>query len=142
MTYLWVKAFHLIFVITWFAGLFYLPRLFVYHSATTDAPSNQRFKIMERKLYKAIMTPSMILAVGLGLILFILNWAAYSQTIWMWAKIILVLILITYHFYCGNLVKSFEDDQNEHTEIFYRWFNEIPAVILIATVIMVVVKPG
>tara|TARA_B100000530_G_C15759700_1_gene409075 strand:+ start:447 stop:740 length:294 start_codon:yes stop_codon:yes gene_type:complete len=97
---------------------------------------------MERKLYKAIMTPSMILAVGLGLILFILNWAAYSQTIWMWAKITLVLILITYHFYCGNLVKSFEDDQNEHTEIFYRWFNEIPAVILIATVIMVVVKPG
>ncbi|MAZ45494.1 MAG: TIGR00701 family protein [Gammaproteobacteria bacterium] len=142
MTFLWVKAFHLIFVITWFAGLFYLPRLFVYHSATTDVTSSERFKIMERKLYKAIMTPSMILAVGLGLILFSFNWVIYSQTIWMWAKIVLVSILIMYHFYCGNVVKAFEHDQNKHTEIFYRWFNEIPAVILIATVIMVVVKPS
>jgi protoporphyrinogen IX oxidase len=135
---LWVKSFHIIFVVAWFAGLFYLPRLFVYHATTSDSPGIERFKVMERKLYYGIMTPSAVLAVALGLWL----WLGYGITGgWLHAKLVLVLMLIAYHLYCGRLLANFKHDRNRHGHVYYRWFNEIPVLILIAVVILVVVKP-
>ena len=145
MLVLWIKAFHIISVVTWFAGLFYLPRLFVYHAMSDDAISNERFKVMERKLYYGITTPSAIVAVGLGVWLLVgYWWAAFLDGTgmgWLHAKIVLVAILIGYHFYCGKLLKDFKQDRNHHSHIFYRWFNEFPVLILIATTILVEVKP-
>ncbi|SEN80003.1 putative membrane protein [Nitrosospira multiformis] len=135
---LWVKSFHIVFVVAWFAGLFYLPRLFVYHALTTDSAGIERFKIMERKLYYGIMTPSAVLAVVLGLWL----WLGYGITgAWLHAKLALVVLLIAYHGYCGRLLADFKCDRNWHGHIYYRWFNEVPVLILIAVVILVVVKP-
>jgi putative membrane protein len=140
--FLWIKAFHIISVITWFAALFYLPRLFVYHAMTSDKVSIDRFKIMERKLYKGIMTPSMIIAVVLGGLLAISNWNGYSQFYWLHIKISLVILLAVYHFYCGYFVQVFKNDLNKNSDKFYRYFNEFPVLILVAIVILVVVKPG
>jgi putative membrane protein len=135
---LWVKSFHIIFVVAWFAGLFYLPRLYVYHAATSDSLGIERFKVMERKLYYGIMTPSAVLAVALGLWL----WLGYGISGgWLHAKLVLVLMLIAYHLYCGRLLADFKQDRNRHGHVYYRWFNEIPVLILIAVVILVVVKP-
>jgi putative membrane protein len=139
--FLWIKAFHIISVITWFAALFYLPRLFVYHAMTTDKVSIDRFKIMERKLYKGIMTPSMVIAVVLGGLLAISNWNGYSQFYWLHIKISLVVLLVVYHFYCGYFLQVFKNDLNKNSDKFYRYFNEFPVLILIAIVILVVVKP-
>ncbi|HEU4854088.1 MAG TPA: CopD family protein, partial [Nitrosospira sp.] len=120
------------------AGLFYLPRLFVYHALTTDSAGIERFKIMERKLYYGIMTPSAVLAVVLGLWL----WLGYGITgAWLHAKLALVVLLIAYHGYCGRLLADFKRDRNRHGHVYYRWFNEVPVLILIAVVILVVVKP-
>ncbi len=139
---LWVKAFHIIFIVTWFAGLFYLPRLFVYHAMSNDNISNERFKIMERKLYYGITTPSAIITVILGIwMLWDYAWVAFSKAGWLHAKLTLIVILIGYHIYCGKLVKYFKHDQNKHSHIFYRWFNEFPVIILLAVVILAVVKP-
>lgn len=139
---LWLKAFHIIFVVTWFAALFYLPRLFVYHAMTEDEISNERFKVMERKLYRGIMTPSMILVVALGLwLLFDYAWDAYKLMGWLHVKISLAVVLIGYHFYCGKLMRDFRDNSNRHSHIFYRWFNEFPVLLLIAIVILAIVKP-
>ncbi len=139
---LWVKAFHVIFVVTWFAALFYLPRLFVYHAMAEDEVSKKRFKIMERKLYYGIMTPSMILTVILGLwMLWDYAWMMYSNMGWLYVKLALVAILIAYHFFCGKLLKDFKEEQNIYGHVFYRWFNEFPVLILMAVVILVVVKP-
>ncbi len=139
---LWVKAFHIISMVTWFAGLFYLPRLFVYHADSSDAISNERFKIMERKLFKGIMTPSAIITVALGVwMLADYAWAAYIDSLWMQLKLALVLILIGYHAYCGKLVNDFKFDRNTRSHIWYRWFNEFPVLLLVAVVIFVVVKP-
>ena len=138
---LWVKAFHVVFVVTWFAGLFYLPRLFVYHVLAEDTPSIERFKVMERKLYRGIMNPSMVLAVGLGLTLF-LHYGIGSGSGWMHAKLALIAILVAHHFYLGHLVREFAADRNRHGHVFYRWLNEIPAApILFGAVILVIVKP-
>lgn len=135
---LWVKSFHIVFVVAWFAGLFYLPRLFVYHALTTDSAGIERFKIMERKLYYGIMTPSAVVAVVLGLWL----WLGYGITgTWLHAKLALVVLLIAYHGYCGKLLADFKRDCNRHGHVYYRWFNEVPVLILIAVVILVVVKP-
>ena len=135
---LWVKAFHIVFVVTWFAGLFYLPRLFVYHALSEDSISRSRFKVMERKLYYGIMTPSAILAVALGLWL----WLGYGiGGRWMHAKATLVVVLILYHLWCGRLVAAFAHDRNRHGHVFYRWFNEAPALLLVAIVLLVVLKP-
>ena len=135
---LWVKAFHIIAVVTWFAALFYLPRLFVYHAMSEDAVSIERFKIMERKLYRGIMTPSAMLAVTLGLWL----WLGFGFSGgWLHAKLALVTVLLVYHVYCGKLLRDFRDDRNRHGHVFYRWFNEFPVLILVAVVILVVVKP-
>ncbi len=135
---LWIKSLHIIFMVTWFAGLFYLPRLFVYHAMSDDLPSIERFKIMERKLYYGIMTPGAVLTIMFGMWL----WLGYGISgSWLHAKLTLVAILVAYHFYCGKLLTDFKLDRNRHGHIYYRWFNEIPIVILIAVVILVVVKP-
>ena len=139
---LWVKAFHIISVITWFAALFYLPRLFVYHSMTDDEISIKRFKVMECRLYQGIMMPSFIITTLLGSwMLYDYAWQAYSTVHWLHIKLILVLVLIAYHFYCGHLVRVFAEDKNTRSDRFYRWFNEFPTVLLLGIIILVVVKP-
>ncbi len=139
---LWIKAFHVIFMVTWFAGLFYLPRLFVYHAAANDQASRERFKIMERKLYYGITTPGGLATILLGLWLLVdYDWAAYSHSGWLHAKLLLVGLLIVYHLYCGKLMKDFARDQNRHSHVFYRWYNEFPVLILVGCVILVIVKP-
>ena len=135
---LWVKAFHIVFMVSWFAGLFYLPRLFVYHASASDEPSRERFKVMERKLYRGIMTPSMVLTIVFGIWL----WVGYGFSgDWLHAKLALVGVLMGYHFWMGHLVRDFERDENRRTHVFYRWINEIPLVLLVAIVVLVVVKP-
>ncbi|HEC75124.1 MAG TPA: protoporphyrinogen oxidase HemJ [Methylophaga aminisulfidivorans] len=139
---LWVKAFHIIFVITWFSALFYLPRLFVYHASTNDAAGNERFKVMERKLYRGIMTPSAILTLIFGV--WLLSYYSLEQIAsmpWLHAKLTLVLLLFAYHGVCGGMVRKFANDANQHSHVFYRWFNEVPVLMLIGIVILVVVKP-
>jgi putative membrane protein len=138
---LWVKAFHIIAMVCWFAGLFYLPRLFVYHAMSEDSASIERFKIMERKLYRGISTPSMLITVFLGVWLLSYDVAGYMAAGWMHAKLTLVGVLIVYHFYCGRLLKQFANDQNTRSHMFYRWFNEAPVIALVAIVILVVVRP-
>lgn len=139
---LWVKAFHIVFIVTWFAALFYLPRLFVYHAMCEDEAGNARFKIMERKLYLGIMTPSAILTLVFGGWLLSFYPLDYIATMhWLHAKLLLVVMLFAYHGYCGRLVKQFKDDANQHSHVFFRWFNELPVIILIAVVILAIVKP-
>lgn len=136
---LWLKAFHVVFVVTWFAGLFYLPRLFVYHAVTTDQISLERFKVMERRLY-IIMTIGALLAALFGIAMLVAA-PAYLQMGWIHAKLGLVLLLVGYHLWCRQLVQVFAKDRNTHSQRWYRWFNEAPSVLLIAIVILAVVKP-
>lgn len=139
--YLWLKAIHIIGVVCWFAALFYLPRLFVYHSSATDTIGRERFKVMEAKLYRVIMRPSMIVAVVFGLWMLVLSWDAFAHRGWLWIKLVGVLLLLGYHQYCARLVQAFAEDRNPHSERFYRMFNEAPAILLILIVILVVIKP-
>ena len=139
--YLWLKAVHVIGVVCWFAGLFYLPRLFVYHATTSDEAGKARFVTMEDKLYRIIMRPSMIVSVLSGGWILLLGWAGFAASGWLWIKIAAVVVLLGYHHYCGRLIKAFAAGVNLHTERFYRIFNEVPALLLILIVIMVVVKP-
>jgi len=140
---LWVKAWHIIFMVTWFAGLFYLPRLFVYHAMCVTAKPEDtaciaRFKIMERKLFYGIMTPGGILTIVFGLWL----WLGTGITGgWLHAKLVLVALLVAYHIYCGKLMLDFKHDRNRHSHVYYRWFNEAPVIALIAIIILVIVKP-
>lgn len=139
---MWLKAFHLIFMVTWFAGIFYLPRLFVYHATSEDKISRDRFKIMERKLFYGIMTPGAILTIGFGVAMLIdYAWASFGQNLWLHIKLALIVILIIYHIMCGKFVYDFKHDNNKHSHIFYRWFNEIPVFILVAIIILATVKP-
>jgi len=139
---LWMKAFHIISMVAWFAALFYLPRLFVYHAMSEDKISQERFKVMERKLYRGIMTPSAILTLlfGIGL-LSQYSMEQFATMHWLHAKLTLVFLLFAYHGYCGRLVRVFKNDQNIRSHVFYRWFNELPVLILVAVVILVVVRP-
>lgn len=141
MLYLWLKALHIIALVCWFAGLFYLPRLFVYHAMSTDEASHARFCVMERKLYRGIMWPSMLATLGLGIWLLSLNPGHYFSQGWMHAKLALVLLLIAYQFACGAQLKAFARGENRRSHVFYRWFNEAPVLALLAIVILVVVKP-
>jgi putative membrane protein len=135
---LWIKAFHIVFVVTWFAGLFYLPRLFVYHAMAEDAVSRQRFEVMERKLYYGIMAPGAVLTIVFGLWL----WLGYGiGGAWLHAKLVLVLALIGYHLWCGWLINDFKRGRNTRGHVWYRWFNEVPVVILVLVVILATVKP-
>lgn len=139
---LWLKAFHIITIVTWFSGLFYLPRLFVYHASCEDQVGRDRFKIMERKLYRYITTPSGIIAVALG---FALIWQYGFNVIlewtWLQLKLFLVAIIIWFHWYCGRLVEVFARDENDKGDRFYRIINEIPTIPMILIVILAVVKP-
>ena len=135
---LWLKAFHIIFMVTWFAGLFYPPRLFVYHAMSSDKISHERFIVMERKLFYGIMTPGALLTVLLGVWL----WLDYNFFgLWLYIKLALVIILIIYHIACFKYLIDFKYKKNKHSHIFYRWFNEIPVVLLIAIILMVELKP-
>ena len=138
---LWVKAFHIIFMVTWFAALFYLPRLFVYHADVEDDISNQRFKIMERKLFYGIATPGAIITIALGFWLIHLMGYGVLSSLWLQAKLILVAILVIYHIYCGKLLNDFKLDKNQRSHVWYRWFNEFPVIILIAVILLVEVQP-
>jgi len=135
---LWIKSLHVIFMVTWFAGLFYLPRLFVYHAMSQDSISIERFKIMERKLFYGIMTPGGVLTVIFGLWM----WLGYGITGgWMHIKFALVVVLVAYHIYCGKLLNDFKNDRNTRSHVFYRWFNEFPVLFMIAIIMLVIVKP-
>jgi len=134
---LWVKAFHVIFVTSWFAGLFYLPRLFVNHAMVKDEATLERLCLMEQKLYN-FMLPLAVLALALGIWL----WLGFGITgTWLLAKLVLVSGLVVYHLYCGKLVRDFKAGNNTHNHTWYRWFNEIPVIVLLLVVILVVVKP-
>ncbi|WP_354671221.1 protoporphyrinogen oxidase HemJ [Thiohalobacter sp. IOR34] len=137
----WVLAFHVIAMVTWFAGLFYLPRLFVYHAMSEDTPSRERFKIMERKLYYGIMAPAALTTIGLGLWLLAANWPAYAQAGWMHAKLTLVGALILYHLQCGRWLAAFRNDRNKRSHRYFRWMNELPVLALVGIIILVIVKP-
>jgi putative membrane protein len=138
---LWLKAFHIISLVAWFAGLFYLPRLFVYHAEAIDKISIERFKTMERRLYYGITWPAAVLTTLFGVSLLLYNLNYYLQLGWMHAKLSLVLVLWGYHFFCGHYLKLFAANLNEKKTNFYRVFNEFPTLLLIGIVILVVVKP-
>lgn len=138
---LWVLSLHIIFMVAWFAGLFYLPRLFMYHTLSIDQISQARFKIMERKLYRMIMTPAAILTSAFGVWLLLFNWSWYLQQGWMIAKLSLVVLLWIYHLFCGYLLEQFERDQNYFSSKFYRFFNEVPTLFLFAIIMLAIVKP-
>ena len=139
MTFLVLKAVHVIFMVTWFAGLFYLPRLYVYHAMCTDIPGRERFKVMERKLFWGIMTPGAVITIVLGLWMMGMNPAAYAAG-WMHFKLLLVVLLIAYHIWCGVLLFYFRDDRNRHSHQWYRWFNEIPVFMLVGIVLLVITR--
>ena len=136
---LWLKAFHIIFVVTWFAGIFYLPRLFVYHAVTTDTVSLERFAVMERRLF-SIMTLGGSLAVTFGVAMIVMA-PGYLQFGWLHVKLTLVAALIGYHIWCRALMTALQAGRNTHSQRWYRLFNEVPALLLIAIVILAVVKP-
>ena len=137
----WVKALHVIFMVTWFAGLFYLPRLFVYHADADDDASHERFLVMERKLF-IIMTIGAALTTVFGIWMLVdYAWAAYKGSGWLHAKLLLVGALIVFHLYCLKIMRAFRAHKAGHSHVFYRWINEIPALLLIAIVLLAVVKP-
>jgi putative membrane protein len=138
---LWIKAFHIIFMVTWFSGLFYLPRLFVYHAMSSDEISNARFKIMERKLYFGITTPGAVFTIIFGLWLLSFNPSLYMQASWMYAKLGLVMLLVFFHIYLGKLLWDFKYNNNRHSHVFYRWLNEVPVIFLICIILLVVIQP-
>ncbi len=135
---LWIKALHVVFMVTWFAGIFYLPRLFVYHAMADDSVSIDRFKIMERKLFFGIMAPGAMLTIASGVWL----WLGYGFSGgWLHAKLFIVLLLVFYHLACGKFLFDFKHDRNVRGHLFYRWFNEIPVAMLVLITILVIVKP-
>ena len=136
---LWVKALHLVFMVTWFAGLFYLPRLFVYHAQASDPISLERFKLMERKLFWGIAMPGGVLTLVFGLWLW-LGWFPHAGG-WLHAKLALVAVLVAYHVWCGKLLIDFRERRNSRSHVWLRWFNEFPVVILVAVVLLAVFKP-
>jgi putative membrane protein len=139
---LWVRAFHVVFMVSWFAGLLYLPRLFVYHSISEDETSRKRFELMEKRLYYGIMYPAMVLTLATGVWMLIeYAWVVYQRQGWLHVKISLVLLLILYHFLCGRWIKDFRAGKNPHSHKFYRIINELPFVILAIICILVIVKP-
>jgi len=134
-----VKSLHIIFMVTWMAGLLYLPRLFVYHAQADDRISIERFKVMERKVFWGIATPGGVLTLVFGLWLW-LGWFQGAGA-WLHAKLLLVALLVGYHLWCGRLMMDFRRDRNTHGHVWYRWFNEFPVLILVGVVLLVVIKP-
>ena len=139
---MWLKALHLISMVTWFAGLFYLPRLFVYHAMSDDRISLERFKVMERKLYWGITTPGMILTFIFGAWMLVdYAWASYGQSGWLHAKLGLLALLVLYHIQCGRWLADFKSDRNRRSHVYYRWMNEVPVLFLVGIVLLAVLKP-
>lgn len=136
---LWLKAFHVVFVVTWFAGLFYLPRLFVYHVAASDAISRERFVVMERRLF-GMMTMGGALAIAFGLSM-VAAAPGYLDFLWLRVKLVLVAALVVYHLWCRKLIRDLRDGRNSHSQRWYRIFNEVPLLFLVAIVVLAVVKP-
>ena len=140
MSLLLVKSLHIIFMVTWMAGLLYLPRLFVYHAQAQDRVSIERFNLMERKLFWGIATPGGVLTVAFGLWL----WLGWFQGagLWLYAKLALVAVLVAYHLWCGKLMLDFRHDRNRRSHVWFRWFNEFPVLVLVGVVLLVVFKPS
>jgi putative membrane protein len=129
-------------MVTWFAGLFYLPRLYVYHAMSSDEISNERFKVMERKLFFGIMTPGMIVTFIFGIWMLVdYAWVMYSQSGWLHVKLTMLALMVVYHVYCGKWLLDFKHDRNTHSHVYYRWMNEVPVLFLIGIIILAVVKP-
>ena len=139
--FLWFKAWHVISLVCWFAAIFYLPRLFVYHAMSADKISQERFALMERKLYRGIMTPAMIATWIFGLCMLLPNWDSYKTQVWLHIKLACVIALTVYHVACGRFRLKLIDNPNYKTHVFWRWFNEVPVFILVTVVILVIVKP-
>ena len=137
---LWLKALHIIFVVCWFAGLFYLPRIFVYYAASEHPETRRQLAIMARKLYRFV-TPFMFIAIGLGIAMITLNPGYYLQATWLWLKLAGVTFLVVYHIQCGRYVFVINENKDEHSHVFYRFFNEVPVIFLFAIVILAVLKP-
>lgn len=137
---LWLKAFHIIFVVCWFAGLFYLPRIFVYYAATDHAQVRGQLAEMARRLYRFV-TPFMVIAIALGVAMLLQNPGYYFTSGWLWLKLGGVAFLVVYHLICGRYVRAINDNRNRHDHVFYRFFNEIPVVFLFAIVLLAVLKP-
>ena len=136
---LWVKSFHIIFLVSWYAGLFYLPRLFVHHAMSEDKATRERLEIMERKLFWFI-TPWAVLTLAFGIWLWVLQgWGFHAG--WLNTKIVLVLPLVGFHIWCGKLMLDFRGKENPHSHVWFRWFNEFPLLILIVVVLLVILKP-
>tara|TARA_R110000868_G_scaffold135884_1_gene348569 strand:- start:35 stop:484 length:450 start_codon:yes stop_codon:yes gene_type:complete len=141
--YVWIKALHVISVIAWMAGLLYLPRLFVYHvDAEAGSDKSETFKIMERRLMRGIMNPAMMLAVAFGLVLMAGSGTAIWHSLWFPVKAVAVLAMMVMHVFCGKWRRDFEQDRNRRSARFYRFMNEVPAVLMVVIVIMVIVQPG
>jgi putative membrane protein len=137
---LWLKAFHIIAVICWFAGIFYLPRIMVYYAASEHPETRRQLAVMAGKLYRFI-TPIAFIAVILGFALIATNSSYYLQANWLWAKLVAVGLLVIYHYYCGRLVRALENDDDEHGHVYFRLFNEVPVIFLLIIVILAVLKP-
>ncbi len=140
-TFLWLKACHVISMVCWFAGIFYLPRLFVYHAMSEDTISQERFAVMERKLYRGIMTPAMLATWLFGLAMLVPNWAAYQNQAWIHIKLSLVVLLTVYHLMCGSFRLNLITNPQYKSHVYWRWFNEVPVLVLVVVVCLVIVKP-
>ena len=136
----WARALHIAFMVCWFSGIFYLPRLFVNHAMSTEASTRAQFCVMEQKLYR-FMTPFAWLTLLLGAYMLATRWQVYLQQNWMIAKIVLVTALVVYHLVCGHFVRSFALQRNSRSHVFYRWFNEFPVLILFGVIFLVALKP-
>lgn len=141
MTFLWLKALHIIFVVCWFAGIFYLPRLFVYFALSEHEEAQAQLLMMQRKLYR-FMSLLAVLAIVFGLALALTNVGFYLSQPWFLLKLLLVAVLVVYHLVCGRYIKRFEVGEPPRPHIFYRWFNEAPVILLFAIVLLVVLKPA
>ncbi|MCZ6829945.1 MAG: CopD family protein [Gammaproteobacteria bacterium] len=137
---LWLKALHIIAVICWFAGIFYLPRILVYYAASEDPNSRAQLAVMARKLYRFI-TPIAVMAILLGLALMASNWSYYLSAAWLWGKLVAVAALVIYHIVCGRIVAAVHTGDDHHSHLYFRVFNEVPVLILVIIVFLVVLKP-
>jgi len=139
--FLWLKALHIIGMVSWFAGLFYLPRLFVYHADQPSGAVHEQFKIMEHKLYYYIMWPAMVVTLVCGLGLVHLEWSVLVDSVWFWLKLLLVLLLVVFHWHNGRVIADFKTGNNQRAHTFFRKYNEIPTMALFLIVVLVVVRP-
>lgn len=137
---LWLKALHIIAVICWFAGIFYLPRILVYYAASDDPNTRAQLAVMARKLYRFI-TPIAAIAILLGLALMSGNWSHYLSAAWMWGKLVAVVALVIYHIVCGRIVAAVQTDDDHHSHVWFRVYNEVPVLFLVIIVFLVVLKP-